>query len=241
MTTQIQLKAIQGGFSIFTQSEQGFDADNLTVPTEWTHGKDASWLKDFPIQAEVRDTQAAAKQLVLSKKGTSESVVVYQGEASILKQAEEQLRAAWMTANGMEPINAGSTQSVPAAPDTAAAPAKTSTLNSNKVRVLAVSVVAVSLLSAAGFFGAKYYLSAPKNSASVDLSSMSLDQLSEVSHDPQFTKSIQDQMLEAVNYGKTKAKEDQGKIPAEHLKLLESMGLDATQSMQSASACLSRM
>ncbi len=101
-----------------------------------------------------------------------------------------------------------------------------------------VAAVVAGVLLGGGAAGMSLYLK-QGGASSLDLTSMSVDDVAAVGANPAAVRSMQDQLMVAMQSGQAKAKEMAGKFEEDHLSSLKAMGLQPGVSVQNAMTCLS--
>ena len=94
------------------------------------------------------------------------------------------------------------------------------------------------LVAGVGWYGANLYLR--PGGPTMNLSSMSVEDIAKIDGNPVVVQALQSKMIEAVGAGQARAKEMNGQIEKNHMEALESMGLKAGVSMKNAMSCLSK-
>lgn len=262
MGIQVAVKAT--GLMLMEQTASGFNVKEIEVPSDWRSAGDTSWLKGFPLSLEITPGSGAVHDLKLKGSG-QHVVVIYSGSKDVAETVCAQLQRAWAEANGvsLNLISAPNPASAPipaAEAQVAAAPvvhvpaqnagnipadALPQQMPSKRAwRMPAVALASVALLAIAGYGSYSMFQlrTAPLQGApSVDLSSMSVEDLSKVEGNPEFMRNVQDEMMKAVQIGQATAQANAPKIQQQHIDTLKGMGLDPGTSMTGAAACLANL
>lgn len=215
-------------------------------------GTRGTWARGRGIDLDVRD-QEGAQALILRFHGEEGEHVVFQSsQPHEVAHVSALLRNAWTQANaggapvGAQPVHAPMGMAIAGAGATytpslsAQAAGEVSGSGRGKRRWLmwTACVVGVLVLGWGSWAAASRFLK--PSGPGIDLSSMSIEEVASMEANPAAIQGVQDAMIEAMTYGRTKGAEQAAGMEAETIKTLESMGLVMGASMKNAMGCLAK-
>lgn len=219
-------------------------------------GANGAWAVGRGIDLDVRD-QEGAQALILRFRGEEGEHVVFQSsQPHEVAHVSVLVRNAWMQANagavpaaapvatqpvhapmGMAMASAGATYT-PSLSAQAVGEVSGSGQGKRRWLMWTACVVGVLVLGWGSWAAASRFLK--PSGPGIDLSSMSIEEVASMEANPAAIQGVQDAMIEAMTYGRTKGAEQAAGMESETIKTLESMGLVMGASMKNAMGCLAK-
>jgi hypothetical protein len=218
------------GCIICSQQANGTFTSNQVVVGARGNGP---WYVGRPISLEVRGGQLWVSGVHIFGRSTgdfAEEILLYEGDKASAQALLSSVQQAWMEAN-----TGDAKERVTKRTGAAGAPAwRAPAMNPwRKLAVLSVGSLAV-FCSGLGAMHLYLHPSGP----GVNLSGMSVDEVARLDSNPAAIREVQEQMMAAIELGRSDAKKLQGRIEKDHMDTLKAMGLDVGVSGKNAMNCL---
>lgn len=215
-----------------------------------------AWAVGRPINLAIEDEPGGSAKLLLEAGGEGAGTLLFDGPRASVEQAARSVQQAWLDANagvfpgvpaaaGVPPAQWGqnSRESYPRSAAGAAAPAyypgaRFGEPQRSVMKKWMVLLLAACVLVGGGWAAANYYLKPA--GPSLDLSSMSIEEVAALDANPAAVRNVQESLIEAVGVGRAQAAQNNAKIEQDHIDALKAMGLQPGVSMKNAMSCLAK-